>query len=94
MEDNEKADELAEDGAEVDGGTLAAAMALTINQLRTDTFASIAYSAHFHVQVEEWKDRDEIVPKEKEAWQIVRKKRKEVSIGRKDVRTWVENSSA
>ena len=38
-------------------------------------YASIECAAHFHVQVEEWKDSGEIVPRGKEAWQIVRKKR-------------------
>ena len=35
MEGNEKADELAKDGADVDGGAMAAAKALTVQQLRT-----------------------------------------------------------
>ena len=40
-----KADELAKDGAEVDGGAMAAAMALTIKPLRKDICASIDYAA-------------------------------------------------
>ena len=31
--------------------------------------ASVEYTAHFHVQVEKWPDRDEIVPQEKDPWQ-------------------------
>ena len=53
------ADELAKDGAEEDGGATAAAKALTIKQLRKYIHASMENTALFHVQVEEWKDRDE-----------------------------------
>ena len=71
---NGNADELAKDGVEENGGPMAAAKALTIKQLRNYIYASIEYAAHFHVQVEEWKDRGETVPKEKETWQFFRKK--------------------
>ena len=58
-----------------DGGVMAAAKALTIKQPRKDMYVSTEYAAHFHVKVEGWKDRDEIVPRERETWQFVRKKR-------------------
>ena len=41
--------ELAKDGAEVDGGALAAAKALSITQLRIEMCAFIEYAAHFYV---------------------------------------------
>ena len=53
---NEKADELAKDGPEMDGRAMAAAKAQTTKQLRKQLYASIECAAHFHVQVEEWKD--------------------------------------
>ena len=48
----------------------------TIKQLRkTNLCTNWIYTVHFHVQVdEEWKDRDEIVPKEKETSRFVREK--------------------
>ena len=75
MDGNEKADELAEGGAEVDGDAMAAAEVLTVKRLRKDSDASIDFAAHCHVQVEEWQDRDEIVQGKTEAWQSVRKRR-------------------
>ena len=68
MEGNEKADPLAKGGRDADGGQLAAAKALNIKQPRKDIYASIEYAAHFYVQVDEWKDRDEIVSEEKGSW--------------------------
>ena len=40
MEGDEKANELAKDGAEEDGGAMAAAKALTVKQLRKRIYAS------------------------------------------------------
>ena len=71
-----KADELTKDGAEMDGGALAAAKASTIKQLTDEIYASMEAEAH-RVQVAEWKDRDVTVPKEKEMWQFVWKKRRQ-----------------
>ena len=52
------------------------------------------YAAHFHVQVEERKDRDAIVPKEKETWQFVRKREgRKHKTGQNDARTGAENAS-
>ena len=39
-------------------------------------YASIEYATHFHVHVEDWKDRNEIVPKGRVSWQSVQKTRK------------------
>ena len=58
MEGNEKADEFAKEGTDVDGGHMAAAKALTSTQLRSVCFF-FEFAAHFHVQVEHWNDRDE-----------------------------------
>ena len=74
VDGNEKADELPKDGADVGGSALAPAKFLTINQCRKDMSASTAYAAHFHVQVEEWKDRDDTVPNEEQTWQSLREK--------------------
>ena len=52
-------DELAKDGGEEDGGALAAAKALTISRGQTCMLPS-ANAARCRVQVEEWKDGDEI----------------------------------
>ena len=77
MDGNEQADQLAKDGAEEEGGAMAAAKALTIKQLSREIYASIEDEAHFHVPVEDWNDRDEMELKKEEAWQFVRKKKKQ-----------------
>ena len=41
MKGNKTSDELAKDGAKEGGGAMAAAKAVTINQLRKDNYASI-----------------------------------------------------
>ena len=46
------------EGPDVGGGHMAAVNALTITQLRKEISASTEYAAHFHVQVEQRKDRD------------------------------------
>ena len=54
---------------------MAAAKALTIKQLRKRHFCfHWVCGACFHVQVEEWKDRDEIVQMGKVSLQFVQKK--------------------
>ena len=89
MEGKKTADELAKDGAEVGGGAIAAATAFTIKQLRKEICATGEFAVHFHVQGEERKDRDEIVPK-RETWQCAGKTRG----GRThDARTWTEKTS-
>ena len=82
VDGNEKADELPKDGADVDGSALAAAKFLTINQCRKDMSASAACAAHFHVHVEEWKDRDDTVPNEEQTWQFVpgKTRRREIQV--------------
>ena len=75
VEGSEKACELAKHGTEV-GGAMAAAEALTIKQFSKYDYASINYAAHFHVQVEEWKDWDGIVPKEKRNFAIRAKEKR------------------
>ena len=37
---------------DVDGGQVALAKTLTINQLRQDIYVPIEYTVHFHVQVD------------------------------------------
>ena len=37
-------------------------------------YPSIEFAAWFHAQIEDWRDRDEIVPREQESWQIVQRK--------------------
>ena len=55
---------------------------------------SLAYAAHVHVQLEEWKGRDEIVSKG-ETWQSVRKKKEGgKQMDRLNVRICAENPSA
>ena len=54
---------------------MATAKASDIKQLKNYIFAPSEYAAHFHVQVEELKDRYDIVPREKEVWQFVRRKK-------------------
>ena len=68
MERNEKAEELAKDGVEMFGGAKAAAKASTRKQLRKELYGSTEYAVQFHVQVEAWQDRAEIVPEEEEFW--------------------------
>ena len=63
MAGNKKADTLAKDGADADGGQMAAARALAIKLFRKEIDASIELAARFHVQIEEWQNRDEIVQK-------------------------------
>ena len=62
-EGNEKADELAKEGAMVDGGVMAQARASTIHQEREDVYAVLQYAASFHCLVEEKKECKELKPK-------------------------------
>ena len=59
----------------MDGRRTVAAKALTMKQLGKALYAAIGFTAHFHVQVENWRDTDEIVPKEKVSWYFVQKRR-------------------
>ena len=71
---NEKADELAKEGALLDEGFfLAEARAKTMQQEREDVYAALQHAASFHCSVEQWKDCDELKPKPKEKWFFVEK---------------------
>ena len=59
-EGNEKADELAGDGAMLDGGETAQIRASTVQQRREEVFAALQYAASFHCLVEEWQDCEEL----------------------------------
>ena len=76
-EGNEKADELAKEGAMLDEGFMEEARAETMQQEREEVYAALQYSASFHYLVEEWKDFGELKPKPKEKWTFVDQKRKE-----------------
>ena len=52
-EGNEKADELAKDGALLDGGYMALARASTTEQKREEVYAALQYAASPHCLVEE-----------------------------------------
>ena len=53
-EGNEKAHELAKDGAMMDGGVMAQIRASTVQQKREEVYAAWQYAACFHCLVEEW----------------------------------------
>ena len=53
LEGYEKRDELDKDGADADVGEMAAFIALTIQQLRQDIYASIEYAVRVHPQIED-----------------------------------------
>ena len=53
-ESNEKADELAKQGAMLDEGFMAQARATTIQQERKEVYAAMQHAASFHCPVEEW----------------------------------------
>ena len=74
---NEKADELAKEGAVLDEGFMAETRAKTVQQEREEIFAALQYAASFHCLVEEWKDCEELKPKPKEKWIFAFKTREE-----------------
>ena len=65
-EGNEKADELAREGAMLDGGGVAESRASTVQQRRNEVYAALQYAAGFHCLVKEWKDCEDLKPKTKE----------------------------
>ena len=71
---NEKADQLAKEGAMLDGGFMAQARANTVQQEREEVYAAPQYEASFHCLVEEWNDYEELKPKSKEKWILVNQK--------------------
>ena len=64
-EGNEKADELAKEGAMLDEGFMAEARAKTMRQEREEVYAAVQYAASFHCSLKEWKDCEELKPKPK-----------------------------
>ena len=70
-EGNEKADELAQEGALLDEGVMAQVRAKTVQQEREEIYAALQYAASFHCLVEEWKDSEELKPKRKQKWTFV-----------------------
>ena len=75
-EGNEKADELAKEGALLDEGLMADARAETMKQER-EVYAALQYAASFHCLLEQWKDCGELRPKRKEKWIFGDKKSEE-----------------
>ena len=63
---NEKVDEVAKEGAILDGRLKAQARVSTVRQEREEVFAALQYAASFCCLVEELKDREELEPKSKE----------------------------
>ena len=55
-EGNEKADELAKEGAVMDGGVMALIRASVVEQEREEVSAVLQYAAKFHCLVEYWHD--------------------------------------
>ena len=86
-EGSEKTDELAKVGAMLDESFMAEVRAKTVQQEREEVYAPLHYAASFHhCLVEEWKDCEELKPKQKEKWIFVnKKKRRKRSIERSGV---------
>ena len=76
-EGNEKADELAKEGAMLDEGFMAGARAKTVQQEREEVYAALQCAARFHCLIEQQKDCEELKPKPKEKWIFVDKKSEE-----------------
>ena len=55
-EGNEKADDLAKEGAMLDEGFMPVAGAKAVQQEREEVYAALQCAAGFHCLVEEWKD--------------------------------------
>ena len=51
MEGHEKADELAKERADADGGQMADAKALTIQQMRNELHELIEFATYFHAHI-------------------------------------------
>ena len=76
-EGNEKADELAKEGALLDEGFMAEAITETLQQEREEVYVALQYAASFHCLAEQWKDCEELEPKPKEKWIFIDKKSEE-----------------
>ena len=72
-EGNEKADELAKEGAMMGEGSMAQVRASAIQQGR-EVHASLQYAASFHCLVEEWENCEQLKRQPKEKWFFVDKK--------------------
>ena len=64
-EGNERAHELAKDGAMMGGGEMAQSRGSTVRQRREEVFAGLQHAASFRCLVEEWRDCEEIKAKAK-----------------------------
>ena len=73
-EGNEKADELAKEGAMLDEGFMAEARAKTMQQEREEVCTALQYAASIHCLVGQ-----ELKPKPKEKWNFVDQKREETT---------------
>ena len=71
VEGNEKADELAKEGAMMDVGVMAQVRAIKVQQEREHVYATLQDGISFHCLVEEWKESEELKPKRKEKWTFV-----------------------
>ena len=58
----------------MDGGVMAQARAITVQQKREEAHVALQYAASFQCLVEEWKNCEELKPKPKEKWIFVDKK--------------------
>ena len=72
-EGNEKADELAKEGALLDEGFMAEAITETLQQEREEVYVALQYAASVHCLAEQWKDCED-EPKPKEKWIFIDKK--------------------
>ena len=68
---SERADELAKDGATLDGGEMAQMRATTVQQKREEVCAALQCAAGFHWMVEEWHDCGERKPRPEDKWVVV-----------------------
>ena len=69
---NDKADELDEGGATLDGAEFAEHVARGLDKVRKHIYAAIQYLAFFHCEVEDLVDMEEITEetKQKPKWQF------------------------
>ena len=79
---NEKADELAKEGAMLDEGFMAETRAKTVEQERDEVYAALQHAACLLCLVREWKDCEELKPKPKDKWIFVDKKKRKRNIER------------
>ena len=85
-EGNEKANELANDGAMMDGGEMAKMRTSTVQQKREDVHAALQYAASFDCLVEEWQACEELWAKPKKSVHLRMNKLKQRIIARRGVR--------